>query len=144
LRTSSSEALETAATSNTNLVSGSFREFFEAFDGDFLNLKQLVKIDHKKGFPYLSGPKIFNYWSFIISTYGKVNLSNRDHIEIAPDTHITQCSVKLGVITSKEAITFTKDAISERWRELLKESGIDPIDMHPPLWLTLYVRQTDH
>ncbi len=113
---------------------GSFTKFFESTQNDFLNLKQTVKIDHKKGFPYLSGPKIFNYWSFIISTYGKVPLLNRDHIEIAPDTHITQCSVKLGVITQEEADILTKDSISERWRELLKESGIDPIDMHPPLW----------
>ncbi len=113
---------------------GSFTNLFEAMKNDFLKLKQTVRIDHKKGFPYLSGPKIFNYWSFIISTYGRVKLSNRDQIDIAPDTHITQCSVKLGVITEKEAIELTKDAISERWRNLLNESGIDPIDMHPPLW----------
>ncbi|MEN9649385.1 MAG: hypothetical protein RL094_352 [Candidatus Parcubacteria bacterium] len=113
---------------------GSFTKFFEATQNDFLKLKQIVIIEHKKGFPYLSGPKIFNYWSFIISTYGGIKLTNRDHIEIAPDTHITQCSVKLGVITKEEAELLTKDAISERWRELLKESGIDPIDMHPPLW----------
>lgn len=113
---------------------GLFSKFFEATNSDFINLKQLVKVDYKKGFPYLSGPKIFNYWSFIISSYGKINLSNRDQIEIAPDTHITQCSVKLGIITPEEAVTLTKDAISERWRELLKDSGIDPIDMHPPLW----------
>jgi hypothetical protein len=113
---------------------GSFANFFDATKGDFLNLKHIVNIDHKKGFPYLSGPKIFNYWSFIISTYGGVSLTNRDHIEIAPDTHITQCSVKLGVITSDEALALTKDAISAKWRELLHESGIDPIDMHPPLW----------
>lgn len=113
---------------------GSFTKFFEAVNSDFINLKQLVKVDHKRGFPYLSGPKIFNYWSFIISTYGKISLSNRDQIEIAPDTHITQCSVKLGVITPEEAVSLTKDAVSERWRDLLKGSGIDPIDMHPPLW----------
>jgi len=113
---------------------GSFTKFFESTQNDFLNLKQTVKIDHKKGFPYLSGPKIFNYWSFIISTYGKVPLSNRDYIEIAPDTHITQCSVKLGVITPEEALTLSKDTISERWRDLLMGSGIDPIDMHSPLW----------
>lgn len=113
---------------------GSFTNFFETTDNDFLKLKEIVKIEYKKGFPYLSGPKIFNYWSFIISTYGKVPLTNRDHIEIAPDTHITQCSVKLGVITQEEAESLTKDAVSERWRELLKGSGIDPIDMHPPLW----------
>ncbi len=113
---------------------GSFEKFIEATDRDFLNLKRLVKVDHKKGFPYLSGPKIFNYWSFIISTYGGVKLSNRDQIEIAPDTHITQCSVKLSVISPEEATTLTKDDISERWRDLLKGSGIDPIDMHSPLW----------
>ncbi|MCU0660396.1 MAG: hypothetical protein MUD00_02165 [Candidatus Pacebacteria bacterium] len=113
---------------------GSFEKFIDSTNNDFLKLKQTVKVDYKKGFPYLSGPKIFNYWSFILSTYGKVKLKNRDQIEIAPDTHITQCSIKLGVITQKEATDLSRDQISERWRELLKDSGIDPIDMHPPLW----------
>ena len=113
---------------------GSFEKFFAYTKGDFVNLKRIINIDYKKGFPYLSGPKIFNYWSLIISTYGEVELSNRDQIEIAPDTHITQCSVKLGIITLGEAENLSKDEISGRWRELLKGSGIDPIDMHPPLW----------
>jgi len=97
-------------------------------------LKKIIQNDNKKGFPYLSGPKIFNYWSFIISTYGKVILKNRDQIDIAPDTHITQCSIKLGVITEVEAETLSKEEISKRWREILVGSGIDPIDMHSPLW----------
>ena len=113
---------------------GSFEKFVKSIDGDFLKMRQTIRADYRKGFPYLSGPKIFNYWSFIISTYGKVSLSHRDHIDIAPDTHITQCSVRLGVITQAEAETMSKDAVSERWRELLHGSGIDPIDMHPPLW----------
>ncbi len=113
---------------------GSCTKFFEANNNDFLQIKQTIKIDYKKGFPYLSGPKIFNYWSFIMSTYGGVKLTNREYIEIAPDTHITQCSVKLGVLTSEEALVMSKDAVSERWRELLQGSGIDPIDMHSPLW----------
>lgn len=112
----------------------SFNKLITSCNGDFLNLKKLVRQDYKKGFPYLSGPKIFNYWSFIMSTYGKVNLNNKDQIEIAPDTHITQCSVKLGIITQKEALSLSKDEISGRWRKLLKGSGINPIDMHPPLW----------
>lgn len=112
----------------------SFTGLFEATHNDFLNLRQVIKVDYKKGFPYLSGPKIFNYWSFIMSTYGGIMLTNRDYIEIAPDTHITQCSVKLGVITAEEARNLTKDAISEKWRLLLQGSGIDPIDMHSPLW----------
>lgn len=113
---------------------GSFENLMRTVDEDFLKLKQLIKNDFKKGFPYLSGPKIFNYWSFIISTYGGVHLKNRNQIEIAPDTHITQCSVKLAVITQEEADNFSKEDISKRWREILKGSGIDPIDMHPPLW----------
>ncbi len=113
---------------------GTFAVFFKAVNDDFLVLKERVRVTHKKGFPYLSGPKIFNYWSFIISTYGGVALSHRDHIDIAPDTHITQCSVKLGVITATEAEMLSKDQISEHWRTLLASSGIDPIDMHPPLW----------
>lgn len=113
---------------------GSFAKFFEAGENNFLKLRETVKIKYKKGFPYISGPKIFNYWSFVISTYGKVDLKNRDHIEIAPDTHITQCSVKLGVITAEEAHMLSKDAISEKWRILLEKSGINPIDMHSPLW----------
>jgi hypothetical protein len=113
---------------------GCIENLFNSTQNDFLKLKEIIKVEHKKGFPYLSGPKIFNYWSFIMSTYGQVRLQNRDQIEIAPDTHITQCSVKLGVITQQEAGILTKDVISEKWRLLLQGSNIDPIDMHPPLW----------
>lgn len=113
---------------------GSFEAFLVSTRSDLLNLKEAVQVSHKKGFPYLSGPKIFNYWSFIMSTYGGVTLKNRKHIEIAPDTHITQCSVRLGVISPDEALSLTKDEISKRWRDLLGETDIDPIDMHPPLW----------
>ncbi len=113
---------------------GTIENFIASTNEDFLILKKLIQVDFKKGFPYLSGPKIFNYWSFIISTYGEVNLKNRDMIDIAPDTHITQCSIKLAVITQEESEKFSKEQISERWREILKGSGINPIDMHPPLW----------
>jgi len=113
---------------------GSFSNLIEKADSDYLKLKELIQIKHKKGFPYLSGPKIFNYWSFILREYGQINIKNAGYIEIAPDTHITQCSVKLGVITTQEAENLSKDAISEKWRDLLKSSEINPIDMHPPLW----------
>ncbi len=113
---------------------GSVENLIKASNGDFLILRNIVQQDYKKGFPYLSGPKIFNYWSFILGEYGKVKLSNKEYIDIAPDTHITQCSVLLGVITQDEADKLSKDEISERWRKLLSGSGITPIEMHPPLW----------
>ena len=113
---------------------GSISKLIEFADYDFLKLKDIVQKQFKKGFPYLSGPKIFNYWSFIIQEYGKVKLKNSEFIEIAPDTHITKCSVRLGVITKEESESLTKEKISEKWRELLQGTKINPIDMHPPLW----------
>lgn len=113
---------------------GSFSSFIKFTGGDFLVLKDLVQNKYKKKFPYLSGPKIFNYWSFILCEYGKVNLKNKEFIEIAPDTHITQCSILMGVVSEDEAKKLSKDEISERWRTLLQGSGILPIEMHPPLW----------
>jgi hypothetical protein len=121
-----------AKTVNSNW--GSFQDLFKSADSDYLKLRQLVQIDFKKGFPYLSGPKIFNYWSFILSWYGQVPLKNTECIEIAPDTHITQCSVKLGLINEQEAQTLPKEELSKRWRDVLNGSGINPITMHPPLW----------
>ncbi len=112
----------------------SFKNFFKASGNDFLKIKDIVQGQFKKDFPYLSGPKIFNYWSFIISIYGEMPLLNKEFIEIAPDTHITKCSVLLGVITEDEAQKLSKDQISKRWREILGNSGVAPIDMHPPLW----------
>lgn len=77
---------------------------------------------------------LFFLLTFLLGEYGKVKLNNREYIEIAPDTHITQCSVLLGVITQDEADNLSKDEVSEKWRNLLKGSGITPIEMHPPLW----------
>ena len=113
---------------------GSISKLLEFADYDFLKLKDIVQKQFKKGFPYLSGTKIFNYWSFIIQEYGKVKLKNSEFIEIAPDTHITKCSVILGAITKEESESLTKEKISEIWREILHGTGINPIDMHPPLW----------
>jgi len=112
----------------------SIDNLLKSTDCDFLKLRGVVQKQFKKGFPYLSGPKIFNYWSFIIQEYGKIKLKNSKFIEIAPDTHITKCSVILGVITEKEAKFLTKEKISERWRKPLDGTGINPIDMHAPLW----------
>ncbi len=113
---------------------GTLENLLRAANYDFLKLRDIIQKEYRAGFPYLSGPKIFNYWSFTISTYGQAPLANRDFIEIAPDTHIIKCSVLLGVISENEARKLSKGQISQRWRELLEGSGIAPIDMHPPLW----------
>lgn len=107
--------------------------FFENMDYDFLPMQKTIQKDYKTWFPYLSGPKIFHYWSFIIQEYGTIWLKNAEWIDIAPDTHITKCSVKLGIITQHEADSMPKEQISQRRRETLQGTGIDPIDMHSPL-----------
>ncbi|MBM2821249.1 MAG: hypothetical protein HW405_1009 [Candidatus Berkelbacteria bacterium] len=113
---------------------GNVENLLEGCQFDFLKLRQMITKDFKKGFPYLSGPKIFNYWSFIIQEYGGVKLKKSQFIEIAPDTHIIKCSIKLGVISQEESEKLSRDQISERWRKTLDGSAINPIDMHPPLW----------
>jgi len=112
----------------------SIKGLMEYVDYDYLKLRDVVQKEYKKNFPYISGPKIFNYWCFIIQEYGKIKLKNSEYIEIAPDTHVTQASVRLGVITAQESVVLSKEKISARWRELLKGTGINPIEMHPPLW----------
>jgi hypothetical protein len=105
----------------------------EVVEYDFLKLQQLIQRDYKSWFPYLSGPKIFHYRAMVIQSYGWIQLKNRKYIDIAPDTHITQCSVRLWVITQQESVSLSKEAISDRRRMLLDGSGIASSDMHAPL-----------
>ncbi len=69
-----------------------------------------------------------------MSQYGDLNIKNRSYIEIAPDTHIIKCSIKLKILNKDEAYKLSREEISRVWRNLLKGSGIDPIDVHSPLW----------
>ena len=52
--------------------------------------------------------------------YCDIQLKNSEYIEIAPDTHVKQCSIKLGVITEEEAENISTQEISEKWKNILK------------------------
>jgi hypothetical protein len=119
---------KTIATNRWGIV-----QLLDAVDYDFLQLQKIIQKDYKSWFPYLSGPKIFHYRAMVLQSYGWIKLKNKHYIDIAPDTHITQCSVKLGVITEKEATSLSKEMISDRRRILLDGNGIAPSDMHAPL-----------
>jgi hypothetical protein len=69
-----------------------------------------------------------------MSEYGEVELKNRSFIEIAPDTHVIQASIRLGLLSREEVDNFSREEISKIWRALLKGTDIDPIDVHSPLW----------
>ena len=132
----SNKHIDTRAKISTTIMSQrwSIKNLFTYANNDFLQLKNIIQKEYKKGFPYLSWPKIFNYRSFIVQEYWGITLKNSEYIDIAPDTHITKCSVRLWVITEEEAVNLTKEKISERRREILKWTWISPIQMHAPLW----------
>lgn len=106
----------------------------ESVDFDFLKLKTLIEKTHKKLFPYLSWPKIFNYRASILQTYGKISLKNTEFIEIALDTHVAKSSVRLWIISQIQVDNLSKEQIYIIRRELLSETDINPADMHSPLW----------
>lgn len=113
---------------------GTVTQLLETANYDFLALKELVQTTHRKGLPYLAGPKLFNYWCFILAAKCDVALGNKEFIDIAVDSHVLKCSIKLGVVTPAEASKMSTTAIADRWRERLAGSHIAPTDLNVPLW----------
>jgi hypothetical protein len=106
------------------------RRILEEAEGDAGKLITLLQKTHRKRFPYLSGPKLSNYWPFILSCYTDVRFKNMQEISIIPDTHVLQSSVQLGVTPAGATPLQTEQA----WKLLLKDSGISPSVVHPVLW----------
>lgn len=118
------------------LSEGSVRKLLETNNHDVELLKVFMQSTYKKRFPYLSGHKIFNYWLYVLSNYTSIKLMNKDLITIAPDTHIIQATIKLGLLSNDfEYLSVNRALVSEAWKDLLEKTGIEPIDVHTPLWL---------
>lgn len=90
------------------------------------NLQKL----HRTRFPYLSGPKLSNYWPYILSRYTDVKFKNSHLISIIPDTHVIQSSVRLGLVQPGASSV----QVERVWQELLQGSGIAPSAVHSVLW----------
>lgn len=115
--------------------SGKIRNIFEINDYDISNIRSFVRV-RKTSFPYLNGPKICNYWLFVMLQYMEWPIKNREALSVAPDTHVIQGSVKLGLISLTEASKADAAAlVASKWEELLKDTQLCPIDVHTPLWL---------
>lgn len=73
----------------------------------------------------------------IMESYTDVRWKRRELITIAPDTHISKATVKLGLCTDDvvDGSTDDRQTVSEAWEKALKGTGIEPIDVHTPLWL---------
>ncbi len=106
------------------------RKLFEVADWDVTKIHQIIQQDLRKDFPYISGPKMANYWLYILSHYTDAKFKNMEEISIIPDTHVLQCSIKLG-LTTPEMSSLEVAAI---WKDLLNGSSLAPIEMHPVLW----------
>ena len=109
----------------------------ESCERDIVRLRSRVQGDLKKDFPYLSGPKIFNYWLYVMEQYCDVKWLSRDEISIAPDTHVLQGSVRLGLVSSDvlDGSAQSRELVSNAWKELLAQQSFAVIDVHTPLWL---------
>lgn len=106
------------------------RELLKSGGHDVVNVVNLVQKDKKEFFTHLRGPKMTNYWLYILSCYTDMKLSNMHEISIIPDTHVLQCSSHLGITNEKS----TAEQAAIAWKTLLAGSDITPVQMHPVLW----------
>lgn len=100
------------------------------------NMSMLMQKRRREDYPCLKGPKIFNYWLYVLTQYTDLELEDRSAISVAPDTHVVKASIRLGVVGAGDLDgRETSLVVAEAWRSLLADSGLAPIDVHTPLWL---------
>jgi hypothetical protein len=117
--------------------SGGTLQLILSHHSSIAELREYVQKSHKRDFPYLSGPKIFNYWLYVMESYCGVAWTDREEITIAPDTHILQASVRLGIVPESvlDGSAKSREFVAQTWKDLLHGSTLAPIDVHTPLWL---------
>ena len=118
-----------------NTLDGDIRNLFIRNGFSVKKVKEYIQ-SHKKEFPYLGGNKICNYWLYVLEQYTDIQFVDRENITVAPDTHVVQASVRLGVISPEEAEkSNVQELLANRWAELLQGTELVPIDVHTPMWL---------
>lgn len=113
---------------------GSVKTLFESADYDLRLVREKI-IQNRTRFPYLCGPKISNYWLYVISTYMRWPVTNRECLTVAPDTHVISASIRLGVVPPDAGGNAHQAEVTRRWSEILEPTHLLPIDIHTPLWL---------
>ena len=114
---------------------GDVRNLFVAKGFDVVSILETIQVTQKKGFPYLSGPKIANYWLYVMSQYTNAKLKNRHALSVAPDTHVMQASVRLGLVAASADESNLRSHVADAWKKVLVGSSYSSIDIHTPLWL---------
>lgn len=114
---------------------GDARRLFSDNNYSVAAIKKYIQ-ENKKMYPYLSGPKILNYWLYVMSQYTDVAFVDKQNITVAPDTHVIQASIKLGLLSPTDAEKANvREHVSELWNEVFDGTDYYPIDIHTPLWL---------
>jgi hypothetical protein len=106
------------------------RKVIKAGQNCAVRIKNILQVSDRDRFPYLRGQKLANYWLFILHNFTDIKLRNLHKISIIPDTHVIQASRHLGISTAES----TPEQIAELWFDLLKNTNLTPIDVHPVLW----------
>ncbi len=106
------------------------REIIKSGNSDVVEILKILQVTNKDDFPFLRGPKLSNYWLFILDHFTDVELKNKDKISVIPDTHIIQSTIHLGLVNENAKIP----EIERAWVELLEDSHLSPVDMHSVLW----------
>ena len=120
----------------TDHFGGDIRLLFEENNNDVARIKLYLQVENKKAFPYLSGVKICNYWLYVIHQYTDRQFTNLDALTVAPDTHVCQASLKLGLITESDFQSpHVQSVVADAWKQLFEGTSYNPIDIHTPLWL---------
>jgi len=107
------------------------RNLLKNNDYDIARILKTITVLQKPLFPYLSGPKISNYWLYVLCQYTTLPLKNREALSVAPDTHVIQASQRLGLFME----TTSPEEVARAWSRELAGTGVAPIDIHTPLWL---------
>ncbi len=114
---------------------GDMRQILAAQNHDIERIREFVQ-SNRGSFPYLAGNKICNYWLYVLTQYTDLPLTNRAALSVAPDTHVIQASVRLGLITQSEfERADVAVLVAQRWQDVLADTDLVPIDIHTPLWL---------
>ena len=119
----------------THSYEADVRALFTNCQNDIALILEEVQVRQKTGFPYLCGPKIANYWLYVMTQHTDANLKNRCCLSVAPDTHVIQASIALGAIDTDPDDPRAASMAADAWRKILAGTELCPIDIHTPLWL---------
>jgi len=107
------------------------RALLASAECDVVEIKRILA-EQRRRFPYISGPKLLNYWLYMLDCFTDVKLRRRDAISVIPDTHVRRATAYLGLLP--EGACDSPERVADAWYDLLEGTDIAPCDIHGPLW----------